>query len=166
MPETQTASKESSKTPDSRQRESQTASVAERRERVFKTVKGTVGNFVHVPERIGNGTLSNPQFPAQPHVFSESEFARVYPIPKNAKTDAAIDPDTYHAACLSRLLRIGAIVEAPGEKPMQTPGNPNGQQKNLGIESAADSFLSGRQMIENQRNIDLQKILGTSNDTK
>lgn len=121
--------------------------------RIFKTVSGTVGKFYH-------DSGKPPLVKARPHVFSEAEFVRVYAIPKtkDGKMPEDIDPETYHAALLQRLLMIGAIVEAPGETPMPTPGFSPTNSKNHGILSAAENVLNGRKQSDQQKAADLKRL--------
>lgn len=121
--------------------------------RIFKTTNGSVGRFYHDPGR-------PPLVKSRPHVFSETEFVRVYAIPKNkdGKISEDIDPETYHAALLQRLLMIGAIVEAPGETPMPTPGFSPTNSKNHGILSAAENVLNGRKQSDQQKAADLKRL--------
>lgn len=124
--------------------------------RIFKVTRD-VGPFRFLP---GVGKEGQPGYvPPRPHIFSEEEFARVHPIPDHKKAFAALDPKTYHAELLDRLLLIGAIVEAPGETPLTTPGNPDGRTKNLGIASAAQAVLAERRSAEDQKAVDMKRLV-------
>jgi len=74
--------------------------------RIFRVIKGAVGPF---PPN---------------HKFSEAEFKRLNPLPKDQSVREQMDVDTYHDDLLERLTTLGVISEAPGETPDVTPLGP------------------------------------------
>jgi len=122
--------------------------------RMFKTHK-------HVGPFFGTET--------QPHVFSEDEFIRLHPIPKAAVESGQIDSDNYHSALLNRLLRLGAITEAPGEAAMVTGAGPENNfgtnAKNYGIEESTNDILAAQAVNKNVRTADLIAAKAARNDT-
>jgi hypothetical protein len=106
-------------------------------ERVFRVISGNVGPW---SEHSG-------------HCFTETEFKRLTPLPK--ETPDGIDRDTYHEALINRLVAAKKIRHDPTATATETPLNPDGMPQSA-VKNPAIA-LAVKEELESQARVGIVK---------